>query len=64
MIAITDLSETGLSHFNKAKKSKSFSDAWVFVEYLIDNDFPIKEVKEFAKKEFPKHYEFLNYEVL
>ena len=64
MIAITDFSETTLKKFKKAKKSKSFFDAWDFVQYLINLDFDVKEVKKFAKKEFPKDYEFLSYKVL
>lgn len=64
MIAITDFSERGLKQFNEAKESKSFSDAWDFVQYLINNDYPINEVKEFSRKEFKQHYKHLCFEVL
>lgn len=64
MIAKTDFSATTLKAYNAAKKSKSFCDAWDFIQILIQNDYSIVDVKLFAKKEFPNHYEFLNYDVL
>jgi hypothetical protein len=63
IIKTTDFSETTLNKFNKAKESKSFLLAFDFVRLLIDNDYPVKDVKQFMKVNFTNDYEFLDYSI-
>jgi hypothetical protein len=62
-IKTTDFTETTLKFFNDAKESKSFLLAFDFVRLLIDNDYPVKDVKQFMKVNFTNDYEFLDYSI-
>ena len=60
-IKTTDFSEKTLQLFNEAKEKKSFLLAWDFARLLINNDFPVKDVKQFMKANFKNDYKFLDY---
>jgi hypothetical protein len=62
-ITTNDFSIKALQNFNSAVKSKSFIDAFDFARYLIDNDYPVEDVKEFMKANFKDHYQFLDYSI-
>ncbi len=60
-IQISDFSSHTLKLFNEAKNKKSFILTWDFARYLIDNDFPVKDVKQFMKENFKNEYKYLDY---
>jgi hypothetical protein len=62
-IQTTDFSKRTLELFNKAKQEKSFLLAFDLVRILIENDFPIKDVKQFMKANFKNDYQFLDYSI-
>jgi hypothetical protein len=62
-IKTTDFSETTIKKFNEAKETKSFVLAFEFARLLIDNDFDVKEVKQFMKVNFKNDYKFLDYSI-
>ena len=62
-IKTTDFSSSTLELFNTAKKTKSFIGAFSFARLLIENDFPVKDVKEFMKVNFKNEYKFLDYSI-
>jgi hypothetical protein len=62
-IQITDFSENTLQLFNQAKEKKSCLLAFDLVRLLIDNDYPVKDVKEFMKHNFKNDYKFLDYSI-
>lgn len=62
-IKTTDFSLLTLSVFNKAKQTKSFVMAFDFARLLIDNDYPVKDVKQFMKANFKNDYQFLDYSI-
>ena len=62
-IKTTDFTESTLQLFNTAKETKSFSMAFDLVRILIDNDYPVSDVKQFMKANFKNDYKFLDYSI-
>lgn len=62
-IKTTDFSSKTLNMFNEAKQTKSFVMVFDFARLLIDNDYPVKDVKEFMKANFKNDYKFLDYSI-
>lgn len=62
-IKTTDFSETTLQLFNDAKAQKSLLMAWDLVRILIENDFPVSDVKQFMKVNFKNDYKYLDYSI-
>lgn len=62
-IKINDFSEVTLNKFNSAKESKSFLQAFDFARLLIENDFPISDVKSFMEKHFSNYHKNLDYSI-
>jgi len=61
-IQTTDFTDSTLQLFNEAKEKNSFLLTWDLVRLLIDNDYPVKDVKQFIKANF-SHYKFLDYSI-
>ena len=62
-IKTTDFSEKTLQLFNEAKEQKSFCGAFALTRLLINNDFPVNDVKQFMKANFKNDYKFLDYSI-
>ena len=62
-IQTTDFTENTLQLFNEAKEKNSFLLAFDLVRLLIDNDYPVKDVKQFMKQNFKNDYKFLVYSI-
>jgi hypothetical protein len=62
-IKTTDFTESTLQLFNTAKAQKSFLMAFDLVRILIENDYPVLDVKEFMKANFKEDYKFLDYSI-
>jgi hypothetical protein len=62
-ITTNDFSTETLKAFNVAVKSKSFVNAFDFARLLIENDYPVKDVKQFMKINFKNDYQFLDYSI-
>jgi hypothetical protein len=62
-IQTTDFTENTLQLFNEAKEKNSFLLAFDLVRLLIDNDYPVKDVKQFMKQNFKNDYKFLDYSI-
>lgn len=62
-IKTTDFSTRTLEMFNVAKESNTLVDAFDFARILIDNDYPIEDVKQFMKSNFKNNYKYLDYSI-
>lgn len=62
-IKTTDFSNSTLELFNIAKETKSFVRALDFARLLIENDFPVNDVKEFMRVNFKNDYKYLDYSI-
>lgn len=62
-IKTTDFSEATLQLFNTAKETKSFIGAFALARLLIENDFPVSDVREFMKANFKNDYKHLDYSI-